>query len=89
MMKDIIYLKISAKLHPQKLEVIDESHLHIGHAGYKSGGETHFLINIFDSNLSKQPRIQMHRAINKIMEDELKNQIHALSIKIHESESVI
>jgi len=81
-MKDLIYQKISTELFPEKIEVVDESHLHVGHAGYKAGGETHFKIIIIDQSLFKQPRVEIHRLINKILKTELENQVHALSIEI-------
>ena len=34
------------KLEPALLEIIDESHLHAGHAGARDGGESHFRVNI-------------------------------------------
>jgi len=81
-MKDTIYRKISSELSPQKLEVIDQSHLHKGHGGYKDGGETHFKIVIFYENIKSLPRIDLHRRINNILASELKTQIHALEIEI-------
>ena len=44
--KTTIAEKLSAAFAPQKLDVIDESHQHVGHAGHRPGGETHFRVHI-------------------------------------------
>ena len=45
-MKNLITEKLSAAFAPQSLDVIDESHLHAGHAGHRPGGETHYRVHI-------------------------------------------
>ncbi len=83
-MKEVIFNKISQALNPARLEVLDQSALHQGHAGARDGGESHFQIIITDPLLAKQNKISTHRLIHQILESELKNQIHALSILLNE-----
>ena len=44
--KDTISNKLQAAFTPESLEVVDESHLHEGHAGHRPSGETHFRVYI-------------------------------------------
>ncbi|MBL4614394.1 MAG: BolA/IbaG family iron-sulfur metabolism protein, partial [Magnetovibrio sp.] len=40
--RDRIELKLENAFTPESLKVVDESHLHAGHAGAPEGGESHF-----------------------------------------------
>ncbi|CAN5398561.1 BolA family transcriptional regulator [soil metagenome] len=77
MMKD----KLTRAFAPLFLEVIDESHLHAGHAGSRPGGETHFRIKIVSDAFSGKTRIDRHRMINELLAAELRDRVHALAIK--------
>jgi BolA family transcriptional regulator, general stress-responsive regulator len=76
---------ITNKLHetfaPESLDVIDESHLHEGHAGHRPGGETHFRIYIVSPAFQGKSRIERHRMINSTLAAELAGSVHALAIK--------
>jgi BolA family transcriptional regulator, general stress-responsive regulator len=76
---------ITNKLHeafsPESLEVIDESHLHEGHAGHRPGGETHFRVHIVSPAFKGKTRIQRHRMINATLAAELAGSVHALAIR--------
>lgn len=65
---------------PASLEVIDESHLHEGHAGARPGGETHFRIKIVSGVFEGKSRVDRHRLIHTLLAEELKSQVHALAI---------
>jgi len=69
-----------ASLNPARLEIIDDSHMHQGHAGNSGGG--HFTIIIKSDLLAKQNRIQSHRQIYGLLDDLIPQKIHALQIKI-------
>ncbi|MDD7909336.1 MULTISPECIES: BolA family protein [Pseudovibrio] len=79
-MKDTIASKLTAEFSPKLLEVIDESHLHAGHAGWREGGETHFRIRIVSTAFQNQNRVAIHRMVNKALADELAQSVHALAI---------
>jgi len=81
-MRQNIIDKITIALQPKFLEVIDESHKHIGHVGSSPNGESHFKIIIKSQQLSKISKIQAHRKIYEILEIELRRKIHALVIEI-------
>jgi len=79
--KDTITKKLSEAFNPENLDVVDESHLHEGHAGHRPGGETHFRLYIVSKAFEGKTRIDRHRMINSILATELAGGIHALAIK--------
>jgi BolA protein len=78
---DIIRQRIISALSPSSLEVIDESHQHIGHAGHQGGGR-HFAIIISADSLKDLSRVEAHRQIYALFNDMIPDQIHALRIVI-------
>ena len=67
---------------PAALEVVDESHLHKGHAGAREGGETHFRVRITAAAFAGRSRVDVHRMINSVLAEELKpGGVHALAIE--------
>ena len=68
-------------LNAHYLEIIDQSYLHAGHMDADSS-ETHFYIKISADILKGKPRIKQHTLINKLLDDEFNNGLHALSIKV-------
>ena len=78
--KDRIEKRLMTALQPQSLLVVDESHLHAGHAGARPQGETHFRLYIVSSAFENKGRMERHRAVNKILAEELAGPVHALAI---------
>lgn len=72
--------KLSRGLAPERLEVVDESHRHVGHAGHRPGGETHFRIEIVAAAFAGKSRIARHRMVNALLAEELAGPVHALSL---------
>ena len=73
--------KISAALAPERLEVINESHLHAGHQpGFDGTGESHMRIRIVASAFDGMNRVMRHRKINELLKDEIDRGLHALAI---------
>lgn len=81
-LEEIIKSKLMDAVEPEHLEVINESHLHAGHMGDDGSGESHWRIVIESEQLNVLSRVDAHRAINAILESELRNKIHALAIKL-------
>jgi BolA protein len=73
--------KLAAAFSPADLDVIDESHLHEGHAGHQPGGQTHFRVRIIADAFSGKSRIDRHRMINAVLDADLKAGVHALAIQ--------
>ena len=78
--KDAIINKLREAFLPESLDVMDESHLHEGHAGHRPGGETHFRIYIVSPSFEGKSRIERHRMINATLSAELAGSVHALAI---------
>jgi BolA protein len=79
--KQAITNKLRETFAPESLDVIDESHLHEGHAGHRPGGETHFRVYIVSPAFEGKSRIERHRMINSTLAAELAGSVHALAIK--------
>ncbi len=69
--------KISAALAPSHLEVVNESHMH----SVPPGSESHFRLVIVSDRFEGAPRVRRHQMVNGILETELREKIHALSMQ--------
>ncbi|KAF8822180.1 BolA family protein [Cardiosporidium cionae] len=78
--------KLSVALKPTRLNVIDESHQHATHQEVKlnpwkyASGESHFRVEVESELFKGLPVLQRHKMIYELLDDELKNSVHALSI---------
>jgi BolA protein len=79
--RDIIAEKLTKTFAPERLEVIDDSHQHAGHAGARPGGETHFSVHIVSLAFHGKSRIERHRMVNAALASELQGGVHALAIR--------
>jgi BolA protein len=68
-----------AFLEPLRLEVIDDSALHAGHAGAREGG--HYRLLIISPLFSGKTTLQRHRIIYDALGELMRSRIHALSIR--------
>ena len=74
--------KLAAAFSPQRLEVINESHLHAGHQEHFDGaGETHLRLRIVADAFAGMSRVERHRAINALVAEELAGTVHAFAIE--------
>ncbi|RVD70592.1 MAG: BolA family transcriptional regulator [Mesorhizobium sp.] len=81
--------KLKAAFSPERLVIINESHLHAGHhhsgsdhhGAFDGTGETHFRVRIVSPSFAGMSRIERHRAVNELLADELKAGVHALAIE--------
>lgn len=73
--------KLTAALAPQRLSIVDDSHKHEGHSGWKEGGETHFRVEIVSEHFSGKSRVERQRMVYALLSDELADTIHALQLK--------
>ncbi|HRC71238.1 MAG TPA: BolA family protein [Candidatus Competibacter sp.] len=70
--------RLRAALAPERLEIVDDSAAHAGHAGAREGG--HFTVRIVSTAFTGKPLVQRHRMIHAAVADLLRREIHALSI---------
>jgi len=76
-MLEQIRQRLIQALAPTELEVVDEGHLHAGHAGE---GKGHFHVRIVSAAFAGQLPIRRHRMVYAAVEELMDNGIHALSI---------
>ena len=74
--------KLEVAFQPDVLEIVDESELHRGHAGYQEGGQSHFQVTIGAPVFAEMSRIQRHRAVHDALGKDLVGRIHALALTI-------
>lgn len=70
---------LQAALHPSELEVVDESHLHAGHAGAASGGG-HYRVKIVSEQFTGLRLVMRHRLVYDAVQGMMHAEIHALAI---------
>jgi len=81
-MKARIESKLREAFAPTRLEVVDESERHRGHAGWREGGETHFRVHMVSDAMTGKSRIERQRAVNRCLAEELDERVHALSLDV-------
>jgi BolA family transcriptional regulator, general stress-responsive regulator len=79
--REVIADKLTKAFAPQRLEVIDDSHRHAGHAGARPGGQTHYSVHIVSQAFRGKSRIDRHRMVNAALASELQSGVHALAIR--------
>jgi BolA protein len=79
--KDRITRTLTEAFRPDRLEVVDESHLHKGHAGAHPDGESHFRVRIVSAAFAGKTRVEMHRMVNEALAPEIEGGLHALAIE--------
>jgi BolA protein len=80
-----IEARLRAELAASHVEVIDDSHLHAGHAGAASGGG-HFRATIVSDRFAGLSRIARQRLVYAALAAEMKSEIHALSMQTFTAE---
>ena len=81
-----IRARLTDALAPLELEIVDQSHLHAGHAGAPEGGESHFRIRVVSAEFTGKTRVARQRMVNSILVAELAGPIHALSMDLQAPE---
>jgi BolA protein len=66
---------------PTHLEITNDSHRHIGHAGAQSGGG-HFTVTISANVFQGKKLLACHRLIYAALGDLMQKKIHALKIRV-------
>jgi BolA protein len=69
-----------AALEPEALELADESALHAGHEGARSGGG-HFRLTIVSPRFRGQSTLARHRLVYAALGELMRRDIHALAIR--------
>jgi BolA family transcriptional regulator, general stress-responsive regulator len=70
---------LQAAIAPESLEVIDDSHLHAGHAGAREG--RHFTVRVVSARFNGLSRLARHRLVYDSLDELMARGIHALAIE--------
>ena len=77
---DVIDAALRAAIQPlQSLQVVNESHLHAGHAG--AGEGSHFRVILVSECLTGLSRVARHRLVYDALRDIIPQGVHALAIE--------
>jgi BolA family transcriptional regulator, general stress-responsive regulator len=77
---DTIRTKLTERLAPIRLDIVDESYRHAGHEGARPGGETHFSVTIVSAAFVGHTRVARQRLVYQTLTEELATRVHALSL---------
>ena len=72
--------RLREALHADFVEVLDESHLHAGHAG-AAGGAGHFRAVLVSPRFEGLSQVSRQRLVYQTLTTEMKTEIHALSMR--------
>ena len=79
---DEIHARLATKFSPSRLEVVDESEKHRGHAGHREGGESHFQVTIAAPAFVAMSRLERHRAVHAALGPDIIARLHALGLSV-------
>ena len=75
---------INDNLNPSYLHIIDDSKSHQGHHQAPESGESHYNVTIISKSFSGMNRLEKERLVQKLLNEEFQNGLHALSLKLSE-----
>ena len=75
-----IETKLRDTLGADHVEVVDESHLHAGHAGARDG-RGHFRATIVSDRFEGANTLARQRLVYEVLAEEMRSEIHALSMQ--------
>ncbi len=77
-------LKLLLKQFDQfSINIVDNSHLHVGHNKFDGSNETHMQILLSSKTSKKINRLEIHKKINTLLKNEFDIGLHSLEIKIN------
>jgi BolA family transcriptional regulator, general stress-responsive regulator len=71
--------RLNATFAPLDCQLVDDSHLHAGHAGAASGAG-HYSVRIVSDRFDGLNRVARHRLVYDCLRDMMTSDIHALNI---------
>lgn len=74
---------LAAVLAPSRLEVINDTANHLGHAGDDGSGESHFTVVVESDQFAGKSRLERQRMVNRALGDIPGSRVHALAIKAY------
>ncbi|HYM48320.1 MAG TPA: BolA family protein [Burkholderiaceae bacterium] len=75
----LIERRLRERLDAERVEIVDESAQHAGHAGARLGG--HFALTVVSPKFNGLNAVQRHRLVYDALDELMRTEIHALSIR--------
>ncbi|HTZ34862.1 MAG TPA: BolA family protein [Stellaceae bacterium] len=72
--------KLAARFAPTRLDIVDDSARHAGHAGARPEGETHFSVTVVSAVFGGMGRVARQRLVYQALAEELAGPVHALAL---------
>jgi BolA protein len=76
---EVIRDKLQTAFSPELLDVIDDSHMHAGHAGARDG-KGHFRVRLVSRSFAGTKTLERHRMVYAALGSLMETDIHALSV---------
>lgn len=76
---DRMHRRLTEQLQPTALDIVDDSHLHVGHAGARDG-KGHYSVKIVATAFAGLRPMARHQLVYRALADLMQTDIHALSI---------
>ncbi len=73
---------LSSAFDPVRLDIVDDSAHHAGHAGATPAGETHYAIVMVSAAFRGQSRVARSRAVHAQLAPEFSAGLHAVSLRL-------
>ncbi len=86
--ESVILKKIKDNLKPDQVQLINESHKHVGHVGHNVDGSSHFRLEVVSTAFDGLSRVERQRMVYTILKQELIDVVHALSLDLKTPEEV-
>jgi stress-induced morphogen len=77
-----IHAALTQGFAPLRLEVVDDSHRHAGHAGARPEGETHYSVLLVSEAFTGMNRVARSRAVHEALASEFAGGLHALALTL-------
>ncbi|MEQ8965722.1 MAG: BolA family protein [Azospirillaceae bacterium] len=72
--------KLTDGLAPAALDIVDDSHRHVGHAGHDGRGESHFRVRVVAAAFEGRSRVDRQRLVYGLLAEEMRDRVHALAL---------
>ena len=72
--------RLTEALAPEKLEIVDQSAAHAGHAS--SGGAGHYVVEIVSAAFEGKNLVARHRLVYAALGELMQHEIHAVSMTV-------
>ncbi len=82
LVQEIISRKLTNEFNPDILLIVDESEKHANHNPDALKGGTHFRIKMSSKKFMGMSKVEQHRSVYTVLDDEIKNGVHALALTL-------